>query len=69
MQRGSCRTRSCRPDSVRRPSPYDALPQPPAQRRQRVAAEVVAVALVDGLEQQLDLEALELASWSVGGHR
>src|SRR3712207_7271414 len=34
------------------PLEVGAPPQPPAQRRPRVAAEVVAVALVDGLEDR-----------------
>ena len=35
-----------------------AMPQPAAQRGERVAAEVIAVGALDGLEQQLDLELL-----------
>ena len=40
------------------PLAVDAMPHAPAQRRERVAAEVVAVGALDGLQQQLDLQAL-----------
>jgi hypothetical protein len=39
-----------------------APPEPPLQRSERVAAEVEAIVLVDGLEQQLDLDSLEIVT-------
>ena len=49
------------PEMVRQPLGVDALPDPPAQRRQRVVAEVEAVVLVDPLGEQVDLDPLEIA--------
>ena len=40
----------------------DAAPEPPAQRAERVPAEVEPVVAIDRLEQQLDLYALQLAA-------
>ena len=60
MHAGSCSSRSCSCESVVTPLDRHAPVEPPLQRRLRVLAEVEAVAAVDRLEQQLDLELLEL---------
>ena len=58
MTIGSWSTRSCSADSVVDALLVRAPPQPPPQRRPRVAAEVVGVPAVDGLEEEVDLDAL-----------